>query len=47
MSLCLKAQCAYRLGSGAYLVVAAGSRKSENLPLPEEFSPKIAAKVAG
>jgi hypothetical protein len=31
----------------AYLVVAAGIRKSENLPLPEEFSRKAAAKVAG
>jgi len=28
-----------------YLVVAAGFRKSENLPLPEEFSRKTAAKV--
>jgi hypothetical protein len=27
------------------LVVAAGFRKSENLPLPEEFSRKAAAKV--
>jgi hypothetical protein len=30
-----------------YLVVAAGFRKSENLPLPEEFSRIAAAKVAG
>jgi hypothetical protein len=32
--------------STVYLVVAAGFRKSENLPLPEEFSRKTAAKVA-
>jgi hypothetical protein len=30
-----------------YLVVAAGFRKSENLPLPEEFSRKAAAESAG
>jgi hypothetical protein len=30
-----------------YLVVAAGFRKSENLPLPEEFSRQAAAKVTG
>jgi len=35
-------------GAGvAHLVVAAAPRKSENLPLPEEFSRTIAAKVAG
>ena len=35
-------------GAGAgHLVVAAASRKSENLLLPEEFSRTITAKVAG